>query len=108
VAGRAAEVSVVEHFTSAPDNEFGSASGGREFYAGPRRQLKLVARPGVGRPRLHLGEDWARVEQDGRVDWVTLSLGGRASKMMVGCDVCAPRANAQLSGLFFADGRAAF
>lgn len=102
VAEAGAEVSVVEHFTSAPDAEF-LCLGGREFYAGPGAKLKLVAVQEWGDRALHLGEDWARVEQDGRVDWVTLSLGGRASKLMVGSDVCAPRAHAQLSGVFFAD-----
>ncbi len=103
VAEAGAEVNVVEHFTSGPEAEF-LFLGGREFYAGPGARLKLVSVQEWGERALHLGEDWARVERDGRVDWVTLSLGGQASKQMVGCDVCAPNAHAQLSGVFFAAG----
>ena len=103
VAEDGAEVSVVEHFTSAAATEF-LCLGGREFYAGAGAQLKLVSVQEWGAGALQIGEDWARIGRDGRVEWVTLTLGGRASKMMVGCDVCAPGAHAQLSGVFFADG----
>ena len=90
-----ATISVVEVMPAFPGGE-------PELYRRIKEETrypKEALRDGItGRVMVHFV-----VEQDGRVDWVTLSLGGRASKLMVGSDVCAPRAHAQLSGVFFAD-----
>lgn len=98
-----AEARVVEHFTSPDGIEMG-CFGAREFYAGQGASLKIVSVQEWGRSTVQVGEDWARVGRDGRADWVTLTLGGKVSKMMVGSDVSAPNANAYLSGVFFAEG----
>jgi Fe-S cluster assembly protein SufD len=103
VAEDQSEVSLVEHFTS-PDGVSSLCLGAREFYAGQGARLKLVSVQEWGDRACHIGEDWARVGRDGRIDWVTLTLGGKVSKMMVGSDVCEPNANAYLSGVFFAEG----
>ncbi len=103
VAEDQSEVKIVEHFMS-PDAVPFMCLGAREFYAGSGANLKLVSVQEWGNATYHIGEDWARVGRDGRIDWVTLTLGGKVSKMMVGSDVCEPNANAYLSGVFFADG----
>ncbi len=103
IAEDASEVRVVEHFTSPDDAEI-LCIGAREFYAAQGANLKIVSVQEWGARSVHVGEDWARVGRDGRVDWVTLTLGGKVSKMMVGSDVNAPNANAYLSGVFFAEG----
>ena len=97
------EVKLVEHFHSGDDAQFLCISS-REMYVARGASLKLTSLQEWGANTRHIGEDWARVEQDGKVDWNTISLGGKASKIMVGCNVCEPNANALLSGLFFADG----
>lgn len=107
VAEDAAEARVVEHFTSADALEVACFSA-REFYAGHGASLKIVSVQEWGRAATQVGEDWARVGRDGRVDWVTLTLGAKVSKMMVGSDVSAPNASAYLSGIFFADGEQHF
>lgn len=98
------QVTVAEHYQSGADTEL-LAIGGRELYAARGAQLKLVSLQEWGTRTYHIGEDWARVERDARIDWVTLLLGGQVSKMMVGCDVHDVNSNAYLSGLFFADGQ---
>ena len=103
VAEDQSEVKIVEHFTS-PDAVPFMCLGAREFYTGQGANLKLVSVQEWGNATYHIGEDWARVGRDGRIDWVTLTLGGKVSKMMVGSDVCEPNANAYLSGVFFAEG----
>lgn len=98
------EVTVAEHYQSA-DQAAVLALGARELYAARGAQLKAISLQEWGHQTYHIGEDWARVERDARIDWVTLLLGGQVSKMMVGCDVHDVNSNAYLSGLFFADGR---
>jgi Fe-S cluster assembly protein SufD len=97
------ELRMVEHYQSADAAEF-LCAGAREMYVGRNASLKLTSVQEWGAKTAHIGEDWARVGRDGRIEWNTLTLGGRLSKMMVGCDVCEANANAYLTGLFFADG----
>jgi Fe-S cluster assembly protein SufD len=104
VVEQQSQVTVAEHYQSGPDTAL-LAIGGRELYAGPGAQLKVVSLQEWGGQTYHIGEDWARVERDARIDWVTMLLGGQVSKMMVGCDVQDVNSNAYLSGLFFADGQ---
>ena len=95
------EARMVEHFSSGSDPFF--CIGSREFYVGQNSFLKLVSALEWGNNTFHIGEDWARVGRDGKIDWVTLTLGGKVCKLMVGSDVCEPNAQAYLSGVFFAD-----
>jgi Fe-S cluster assembly protein SufD len=104
VVGAGARAGMVEHYASADGIEF-LALGLREFYVDEGAALNMVSVEAWGDGTVHAGEDWARVARDARIDWITLALGGRVSKMAAGCDVCAPNAEARLSGLFFADGR---
>jgi len=97
------DVKLVEHFHSDDGMPFMCISS-REMYVARGSALKLTSLQEWGANTRHIGEDWARVERDGKVDWNTISLGGKVSKIMVGCNVCEQNANALLSGLFFADG----
>jgi Fe-S cluster assembly protein SufD len=99
-----AELTIAEHYESPADAEL-LAITTRELYAGPGAVLRAASLQEWGAHTYHIGEDWVRAERDARVEWVTLLLGGRVCKMMVSCDVCEPNASAQLSGLFFANGR---
>jgi Fe-S cluster assembly protein SufD len=103
VVGAGAQARIVEHYASAEDISF-LTLGLREFYVGENAALDMVSLEEWGGGTVHVGEDWARVDRDGRINWITLTLGGKVSKMAAGCDVCAPNAQAHLSGLFFADG----
>lgn len=94
---------VVEWFQS-PDGVALTCVGARELYVHEAARLKVQSVQEWGAEARHIGEDWARVEKDGQIDWVTLTLGSGLSKMMMGCDVAEPNANAYLSGLFFANG----
>jgi Fe-S cluster assembly protein SufD len=80
----------------------------REFYAAPGAHVKLIALQEWGDQGVHIGEDWALIARDATVDLLTLTLGGRISKMTVGCDTNEPNANAYLGGLFFASGKQHF
>jgi Fe-S cluster assembly protein SufD len=98
-----AELRMVEHFQS-PDEAVLACIDAREMYVGRNASLKLTSIQEWGEKTVHIGEDWARVGRDGRIEWNTLTLGGAISKMTVGCDVAAQNANAYLTGLFFAHG----
>lgn len=102
VAGEGSDAKVVEVFQSA-DACPTFCIGARELYVEQAARLQVFGLQEWGRTSFHLGEDWSRVARDAQVDWVTLTLGSKASKMTMGCDVSAPNSNAYLSGLFFAD-----
>jgi Fe-S cluster assembly protein SufD len=107
VAEEGSSFTLAEHFQSDSDAAFLCVSA-REFYLDPAAQVKLVSVQEWGPKVVHLGEDWARVRRDATVDLFTMTLGGRMSKMSVGCDVAERGANAYLGGLYFADGRQHF
>jgi len=102
VAGEGSRANVVEVFES-DDACPVLCIGARELYVGQAARLQLFGLQEWGRTSYHIGEDWAQVERDAQIDWVTLTLGTKVSKMTMGCDVRAPNANAYLSGLFFAN-----
>lgn len=101
VAGADSELTVAEYYRSADGVRLLCASS-REMYVGDRANLKLVALQEWGNASLHLGEDWSRVGEGAKIDWVTLALGSQVSKQMCGCDVTGRDAKAYLSGLYFA------
>lgn len=102
VAESGSVAKVVEWYQS-PDDVKLLCVGARELYVREAARLTVQAVQEWGVASTHVGEDWARVEKDGQIDWVTLTLGSGFSKMMVGCDVAEANANAYLSGLFFAN-----
>lgn len=101
VVGDHAELTLAEHFFS-PDNAPLMAIGSRELYAGRGATLRACSLQEWGLNTYSIGEEWVRVERDGKAEWVTILLGGRVSKMMVSCDVHEPNAQALMTGLFFA------
>lgn len=102
VAESQARFAIAEQFTS-PDATPTLCISGREFLLDAAADVKLVSLQGWGDEGIHIGEDWARVKRDGKVDLFSMTVGGKTSKMTVGCDVCEPNANAYLGGVFFAD-----
>jgi len=102
VAESQASFSIAEQFVS-PDGVPTLCISGREFLLDAAADVKLVSHQGWGNKGIHIGEDWARVKRDARVNLFSMTLGGKVSKMTVGCDVCESNANAYLGGVFFAD-----
>ncbi len=103
IAEDGSSLRVAEYYRSKNGAPLLSVSS-REMYVGENASLKIAALQEWGDEALHIGEDWSRVERDGKIDWVTLALGSKVSKQMCGCDVRAPNANAWMSGLYFASG----
>lgn len=96
------EAKVAEHYQSADGTPF-LVIGSREMYVARGSTLKIVSLQEWGGETHHVGEDWARVEADAKIDWVSVLLGGKVGKLMVGCDCREANSSAHLSGLFFAD-----
>ncbi|MCS6771258.1 MAG: Fe-S cluster assembly protein SufD [Kiritimatiellae bacterium] len=103
IVDRGGRLTLAEHYESPADKDLLAISS-RELYACAGASLRSASLQEWGGQTYHIGEDWVRAERDARVEWVTLLLGGRVSKMMVSCDVHEPNANAFMSGLFFASG----
>jgi len=102
-----ASFALAEQFTS-PNGVATLCISAREFHLAPNSDVKLVSLQDWGDAGIHIGEDWARVKRDAKVDLFSMTLGGKVSKMTVGCDVCEPNANAYLGGLFFANNKQHF
>jgi Fe-S cluster assembly protein SufD len=107
VAESQSKFALAEHFTS-PDGIATLCVSAREFHVAAAADVKLVSLQDWGDAGIHIGEDWARVKRDAKVDLFSMTLGGKVSKMSVGCDVCEPNANAYLGGLFFANAKQHF
>ena len=103
IAEDGSSLRVAEYYQSRSNAAVMSVSS-REMYVGENATLKIAALQEWSDDSLHIGEDWSRVERDGKIDWVTLALGSKVSKQMCCCDVRAPNANAFMSGLYFASG----
>jgi Fe-S cluster assembly protein SufD len=97
-----ATFAIAEQFTS-PHGVRTLCISGRELLLDAAADVKLVSLQDWGDEGIHIGEDWARVKRDAKVNLFSMTVGGRVSKMTVGCDVCEPNANAYLGGMFFAD-----
>jgi Fe-S cluster assembly scaffold protein SufB len=78
--------------------------GAHEFHVGAGAVLERVALHEWNAATICIAEDLVHVAGRGRADWVTAVLGGRAVKLTAGCDVAGAGAEANLSGLYFADG----
>ena len=102
VAETQTRFAIAEQFTS-PDDVETLCISGRELLLAPAADVKLVSLQDWGNQGLHIGEDWAQVKRDAKVNLFSMTVGGKVSKMTVGCDVCEPNANAYLGGMFFAD-----
>jgi Fe-S cluster assembly protein SufD len=57
-----------------------------------------------GANTFHIANDWARVDREGKIDWITLNFGSRLSRMSFGSDAVGEGASAELDGLYFATG----
>lgn len=102
VAEEGSRANVVEVFESSDQCPV-LCVGARELYVDQAARLQLFSLQEWGRTSYHIGEDWGQVGRDAQIDWVSLSLGSKLSKSIMGCNVNAPNANAYLTGLFFAD-----
>jgi len=102
VAESLTRFAIAEQFTS-PDDVKTLCISGRELLLDAAADVKLVSLQDWGNEGRHIGEDWARVKRDAKVNLFSMTVGGKVSKMTVGCDVCEPNANAYLGGMFFAD-----
>lgn len=76
----------------------------REVYVGAAARLRLDALQEWGHGVVQVGNDMARVERDGRIEWITLNFGTGVSKLKFGSDVAGEGSSAELDGLFFCDG----
>lgn len=99
-----AQLRVAEQMES-PDGVPMMCVGSRRFAVGRDAALAWAIVQNWGDRTLHLSEDWGHVARGGRVDWIAASLGGSAGKLMLGCDLREPGADARLSGLYLTAGR---
>jgi Fe-S cluster assembly protein SufD len=102
-AGRNSRATVVEQFSS-PDPTALIAVAGKEMYVEEGARLRMITLQEWGIRSYLIAEDWAQVQRDGQVSWITLNFGTRMSKMRFASDVAGPGSSAELDGIYFAAG----
>lgn len=107
VAGERSKAAVVEHLTS-PEAPVIQTVMSKELYVASSANVRVITLQEWGANTYHIANDWARVEREGKIDWVTLNFGSRISKMSFGSDVAGEGASAELDGLYFATGEQHF
>ncbi len=100
-AGARSRAAVVEHLTS-PDAPMIQTILSKQFHVASSANVRAITLQEWGANTYHIANDWARVERDGKLDWVTLNFGSRISKTSFGSDMAGEGASAELDGLYFA------
>ena len=99
-----AEVTYMHEYAS-PDGEQQAAFvGATELLVGPDASLRYVALQNWGGSMYEFSHQRARVERNGRIDWVIGSMGGRLFKVFAEIDLDGEGSWGRMSGLYFADG----
>ena len=107
VAGERSKATIVERMVS-PDAALIQTVMSKELYVAPSANLRVISLQEWGANTFHIANDWARVEREGKMDWLTLNFGSRLSRMSFGSDMVGEGASAELDGLYFATGEQHF
>lgn len=102
VAGEQSRATIVERMES-PDGVEVMSVMSKECHIGAAAKLRIISLREWGDATFHIASDWARVERDAQIDWITLNLGGKWCKMRFGSNGAGPGASAELDGIYFAD-----
>ncbi len=76
-----------------------------ELHVGRGAQLEFVELQSWGKHVWNFTHERARVERDGRLDWVFGAVGSRLTKNFSTLDLVGPGAEGRMSGFYFADDR---
>lgn len=103
VAEARSDASLVEWYTS-PDALAMASINAKEVYLGEGSRFRYLTLQEWGDAAFQIENNMAVVQRDAQVDWITLNLGTRISKLQLGSDVAGPGSSAELDGVFFARG----
>jgi Fe-S cluster assembly protein SufD len=87
---------------SCPDTFHGGVT---ELYIGPGAQVRYVNTQDLGRHVYDLRTQTALMERDSRLEWLTVTLGGRLSRSSQHTILRGPGAEALVTGLYLPDGK---
>lgn len=79
--------------------------GGIELWVGSGARLQYVNLQNWGSGTWHFGHQKALVGRDGQLQWTIGALGARVAKVNQHVGLIGPRANAQVNGVMFTEGR---
>lgn len=93
------------HEAASPD-ETGHAmhAGIVEIHVGDRANLRFVELQSWGRHVWNFSHERARVERDGKLDWIFGAIGSRLTKNFSDLDLAGEGAEGRMSGFYFTDG----
>ena len=104
-AGRNAQATILVDYQSADaDNGQQSAYiGATELLVGTAANLRYVGLQDWNRKTYEFSHQRASVDQDGQLDWVVGTMGGKFVKDFIEVDLDGKGASTRVSGMFFAD-----
>lgn len=106
VVGDGAELTYVHESASPTDAEGASLHAGIvELHIGRGAHLQFIELQTWGQHVWNFTHERARVERDGRMDWVFGAVGSRLTKNFSTLDLVGPGAEGRMSGFYFADQR---
>ena len=100
VAGDRSQATLVEHYTS-PDAATMASINAKEVYVGDAARFRYLTLQEWGRNSYQVENNMAVVQRDAQIDWITLNLGSKVSKLQLGSDVAGEGSSAELDGVFF-------
>ncbi|MEW6566716.1 MAG: Fe-S cluster assembly protein SufD [Chloroflexota bacterium] len=106
VVGDGASLTYVHEAASPTEAEGDSLHAGIvEIHVGRGAQLRFVELQNLGQHVWNFTHERARVERDGRIEWIFGAVGSRLTKNFSTLDLVGPGAEGRMSGFYFADNR---
>jgi Fe-S cluster assembly protein SufD len=104
VAEEGSRFSLIEEYSSADRDLSAYSNAAAELFVGPAAKLEYVSIQNLSQETWHFATHHARVERDGRLDWVAGGFGSKKGKVRIQNDLAGPGATSRVTGAYFADG----
>ncbi len=108
IVERGAKATIIEEQLSDAADGLSAHCGGTEVFVGEGAHLTYGTLQDWGRNVFHYGNQRARVERDGELQWIQTLLGGRVTKTNSYFDLAGQGARAFVHGFMFGDERQHF
>ncbi len=100
-----ASATYVHEYASPNEGKASFHAGIVEVYVGPEAALQFVELQSWGENLWNFTHERARIDRDGRIDWVFGAIGGNLTKNFAELDLVGQGSTGRMSGFYFTDGK---
>ncbi len=100
-----ASATYVHEYASPNESKASFHAGIVEVYVGPEAALQFVELQSWGENLWNFTHERARIDRDGRIDWVFGAIGGNLTKNFAELDLVGQGSTGRMSGFYFTDGK---